>query len=320
MSKEGHTTSHVFRGSVRLQVASADGKTEGVAQVLHENESARVENRGNRSGGNRIVMLGPSAKPASFVRRDSQTNRSKIFDLVDVVAGGDGFSGRRGRGIAPDNGRVILDAKPDPKYAWLVGDGKYHRVEGLPFVDGVFIPDGSHGPVQTDSAGHSCDLFEATSNRTSGYVWAGAIPTGGTVTIPTTLGGVDYSAPPHGLLFLHANKGVTFDLGAVRKANPNYKLLRFRAVAGNMETFSEKGEPVSADVWVIVDGQSRFRRREINRFNGAMSVNIAIAEHDRFLTLAATDGGNDIIADWIMFGDPQLEMLRSRMGRNNSPM
>ena len=43
VNKEGHTTSHVFRGSVRLQVASGDGKTEGVAQVLHENESARVE-------------------------------------------------------------------------------------------------------------------------------------------------------------------------------------------------------------------------------------------------------------------------------------
>ena len=32
VSKEGYTTSHVFRGLVRLQVASADGNTEGVAQ------------------------------------------------------------------------------------------------------------------------------------------------------------------------------------------------------------------------------------------------------------------------------------------------
>ena len=194
VDRQGGTTSHIFRGLVRLQVASADGKTEGVTQVLHQNESARVENRGGQSGGNRITILGPSAKRANFVRQLSKQS-VKVFDLVNVVAGGDGFSGRRGRGIAPDNGRVILDAKPDPKYAWLVGDGKYHPVEELPFVDGVFIPDGSHGPVQTDSAGHSCDLFEATSNRTSGYVWAGAIPTGGTVTIPTTLGGVDYSAP-----------------------------------------------------------------------------------------------------------------------------
>ena len=45
VSKEGHTTSHVFRGSVRLQVVAADGKAEGVAQILHENESARVEKR-----------------------------------------------------------------------------------------------------------------------------------------------------------------------------------------------------------------------------------------------------------------------------------
>ena len=50
VSKEGHTTSHVFRGSVRLQVAAADGKSEGIAQVLHENESARVERSGDAIG------------------------------------------------------------------------------------------------------------------------------------------------------------------------------------------------------------------------------------------------------------------------------
>ena len=43
VDKQGDTTSHVFRGSVRLQVASGDGKAEGAARVLHENESARVE-------------------------------------------------------------------------------------------------------------------------------------------------------------------------------------------------------------------------------------------------------------------------------------
>ena len=106
VSKEGHTTSHVFRGLVRLQVASADGKAEDVAQVLaRERVGPRGENRGNQGGGNRIVMLGPSAKPANFVRQIPKRT-VKIFDLVDVVAGGDGFSGRRNRGIDPTNGQV----------------------------------------------------------------------------------------------------------------------------------------------------------------------------------------------------------------------
>ena len=154
VDKQGVTTSHVFRGSVRLVVDTGDGKTQAVAQVLHENESARVENRGNRNGGNRIVMLGPSAQRANFVRQIAKQT-VKIFDLVDVAAGGNGFSGRRGRGIDPTNGRVSLThPSVNGEKDWLVGDGKYHRVEGLPFVDGVFIPDGRLGPVYTDSAGH----------------------------------------------------------------------------------------------------------------------------------------------------------------------
>ena len=80
----------------------------------------------------------------------------------------------------------------------------------------------------------------------------------------------------HGLLFLHANKGMTFDLDAIRRANPGCKLLRFRAIAGNTENESELGYLRTADVWVLVDGEVRFRRREINGYNGGFAVAFAI--------------------------------------------
>ena len=64
-----------------------------------------------------------------------------------------------------------------------------------------------------------------------------------------------------------------------------------------------------ADVWVLVDGQVRFRRREINGCYGAFPVVFPIGEKDRFLTLVATDGGNGLEWDWIVFGDPRLELL-----------
>ena len=237
-------------------------RRKSVAQVLHENESARVENRGDQGGVNRIVMLGPSAKPADFVR-EIPKRTIKVFDLVDVVAGGDGFSGRRNAGIDP-TGRATTTPSKTPRSAkdFLVGDGKYHRVEALPFVDGVFIPDGRRGPVQVDSAGHTFDVFPETSNELPGYLWAG----GATRTKPaypaqSVLGGVDYASPGHGFIFLHANNGVTFALDAIRRANPGYRLLRFRATTGNTEMVSELGEGVYADVWVLVDGQSRFQRR-----------------------------------------------------------
>ena len=60
---------------------------------------------------------------------------------------------------------------------------------------------------------------------------------------------------------------------------------------------------------MLVDGEMRFRRWQINGTHGAFSVAVPIGENDRFLTLATTDGGNGIGIDWIMFGDPRLELV-----------
>ena len=78
VSNEGATMSHVFRGSVRLQLADQDGKTGGDAQVLHENESARVENRGNQGGGNRAIMLVRVCQAGQLRPRDSQANHQDV--------------------------------------------------------------------------------------------------------------------------------------------------------------------------------------------------------------------------------------------------
>ena len=130
----------------------------------------------------------------------------KTLDLADVVAGGDGFSGKRNRGIDPTTGRICHTRSSS---LHLMGDHQYHRVEGIPFVDGVFIPDGRQGPVQVDSAGHTCDWFLETCNEGYGPIWAGMpVAWAG----PSELGDVDYAASGHSALFLHANKGLTFDL------------------------------------------------------------------------------------------------------------
>ncbi|MCG2684869.1 MAG: hypothetical protein L6306_14800, partial [Planctomycetales bacterium] len=321
--KSGVTESRVFRGSVKVQVVGdglpspsgrgAGGEGSGQVVVLRENESARVE------GGDepRIMMLGASAKTADFTRRIPKVTY-KTLDLVDVVAGGDGFSGRRNRGIDPTNGQT---AELTPKVwgseaeARFVGDGKYHRVESMPLVDGVFIPDGRSGPVRIDSAGHTFARFPNTHNDTWKRIWAvGAILTD--VPFAAVLGDIDYASPPHCLLFMHANNGITFDLEAIRRANPDCKPFRFRAVAGSSSEamYSADGVGVIADLWVLVDGQVRFERREINGYSGyrgAFPVSISIGDDDRFLTLATTDGGDESgYGAWTMFGDPRLDLMQ----------
>ena len=194
-------------------------------------------------------------------------------------------------------------------------------MEGLKYVDGVFIPDGRRGPVQIDSAGHAFPDFPETCNVTAFNIWAGGViftADGDPPRLRTELGGVDYASSGHGLLFLHANNGITFSLDAIRRANPNYKLLRFRATAGNTEAAPEQGPPAWADLWVLVDGQERFKRREINHYSGALPVVIPIHPNDRFLTLVATDGGDGDRWDWTMFGDPRLELRCDPIARIDS--
>ncbi len=305
MCEEGTTESRVFRGSVRVEVVSDDGRGQDV--VLRENESARVEGHGKP----RITMLGASAKTADFTRGMPKVTY-KTLDLVDVVAGGDGFSGRRNCGIDPTNGQVdTMTSKDTDSGVSFHGNGKYHRVEALPLVDGVFIPDGRQDPVQVDSAGNMFAGFPDTSRVTWQPIWAGsAVP----VDLPITavLSGIDYAAPPHCLLFMHASSGITFDLEAIRRANPSCRLLRFRAVAGSSSGAmrSQEGMRVSADLWVLIDGQVRFERRDIDGYSGAFLVLVSIGDDDRFLTLATTDGGNKAHGDWTMFGDPRLDLMQ----------
>ena len=302
VDKQGVTTSHVFRGAVSLQAVAVEGNTEGVAQVLHENQSARVgKDSGKQGSGNRITVFTTPAKPLGFVREIPKLTM-KTLDLVDVVAGGNGFSGRRNAGIDPKTGRTTNTLPPLDK-VHIVGDHQYHRVKELPFVDGIFIPDGQDGRVQIDSAGHVYTNFPATDNWTASYIWTGAS------SILTDLDGIDYASPPHGALVMHANKGITFDLAAIRKANPGWKLTRFRSMAGNTEKGNLVNFPSYADLWVLVDGKAVFRRRAVTRSHGAYNIGIPLDEKVCFLTLVATDGGNGFDWDWIIFGDPRLELV-----------
>jgi hypothetical protein len=305
VDKQGATRSHVFRGSVRVQRISVAGTVDKEGRVLYENSWIRVSD--NAADG-MVVLEG--ARSADFVR-DIPQQTIKVLDLVDVVAGGDGFSGKRDRGIDPTSGHFLespwrLAGKDPPRFS----DGQYHRVAKMPFVDGVFIPSGAVNNVQVDSAGHVFDGFQGMGNSTWQPVWAGGAtiwPDGVMPAYPKGLHRVDFGSAGHGMLSLHANNAITFDLDAVRRAHPSDRLLGFRAVTAKLavdQVPSWEGE--GADVWVLVDGEPRFRRKQITSVNGVYSIAVSLDRRDRYLTLAATDGGNGPSCDWIVFCDPRL--------------
>ncbi len=303
VAEEGTTTSHVFRGSIEIQAVAVDGKTKGDVQILHENQSVRVEKDSSNQGGNRVTVFTSAVKPANFVKEIPKIS-TKTLDLADIVAGGNGFSCHRDAGIDPRNG--LLTHTPATQGIFLEGDRKYHHIKASPFIDGVFIPDGRVPLVQIDSAGHTFGKFHNYGNATAGPIW---VPGTHPNTIRTELGGIDYATPGHAALIMHSNVGLTFDLRAIRQANPTCKFVQFRALTGNTEISSQTGSPVYAAVHVFVDGQVRFQRKQINGQSGCFSVLVPIGGNDRFLTLVASDGGNDMVADWIVFGDPRLELI-----------
>ena len=186
--------------------------------------------------------------------------------------------------------RLITPASPNKDL--LFGDGG-GWINGSTAVDYFRLQPGAYAPAP----------------KPSGLVLPGSPDSKHMRLVSAKLAGLDYSSAGHGVLWLHGNKGITFDLEAIRRVNPGCRLMRFHAVAGVTEN-----DPTAdhlADVWVFVDGRVGFRRREINRYSGAMPVVVPIGESDRFLTLAATGGGDNRQWDWIVFGDPRIELFSS---------
>lgn len=241
--------------------------------------------------------------------------RSDYLDLVDIVAGGDGAGSRRGRGIDTTTG-AVLAFSPDKfaRFSYLENDEVYHRATELPLVDGVFVPCANGKLTQIDSVGHRFEFPDA-SGLPFGPVWAGgAIPAKDGVGeyvegIDTVLAdGVDYAGPSRGLICMHTNKGITFDLTAMRQAHSQREILRFVARVG----CSAKRLPESrhaeqtADFWVFVDGVS-IVRHPLECFGKPAVLNVPLANDARFLTLATTDRG-DISMDWVILGMPGLQL------------
>ena len=66
-------------------------------------------------------------------------------------------------------------------------------------------------------------------------------------------------------------------------------------------------------------GQTRYQRRQITVATGALTISVPLRPSDRFLTVATTDGrGDEIGHDWIVFGDPRLELLSFETSKHDN--
>lgn len=243
---------------------------------------------------------------ASLACFPSGASASMMLDLADMVGGGTGTgTGTIGAGINPANGFLTLDFPGNFLDGTIQGDGLYNVVPDLPFVDGVFVPNGS--TQLTSDSGHTFSF--ATDNRSFDVIENGPNDINGSSAGFRTIAGVDYTTGGRTMIGMHANKGITFDLLAIRAANPRYGLERFTAVVGDdFRDPTVLGEGAS-DYRVFLDGVLIAGVTDIAA-EVVYDVDVLLGPDARFLTLTATDGSvNSFFADRVIYGNPQLKLV-----------
>jgi hypothetical protein len=305
---DGSLATQVYSGELKL-ASRRPGKA--TRMQLAGGQGLRVDATSGRVG----VLKQPHA--LRFVRY--LPHHDMPINLADVVAGGDGL---RSSHEAYHQG-VDMEGEAVSAYgAPAIGDGRFHVSRGFELIDGVFIPDGKHKAVQIDSIGRTCTEFPPTA----GDCWGGVIMARrpkeerSLPFIRLEFHGNNYgyvnwlhiasrpeelSPEGRGLIGMHSNSGITFDLHAFRARHPHKSLVRFRALVGNLEA---KAERYQADAWVFVDGKRRYHRGGFSREDGPEAIDVPLSDSDRFLVLAVTDAGGSTAYDWVAFGDPVIEM------------
>ncbi len=215
-------------------------------------------------------------------------------NLADIVGGGRGFgSGKVAHGINPRDGKPATGSAP-----YITCKPNVFLPVASKFIDGVVVPDGGKdgkAAAAVTSTGITLTGLTDTSAKTWDFFKHGP----GLSQKGFNVGDVDYRAKGRSMLAIHANKIITFDLAAIRKAT-GYGILRFRSTVG----YGGVAKEPTVDFSVYVDGKPAVKNTRITR--AGVRLDLPVAPTKRFLTLVVTDADNDISHDQIFFGDAHL--------------
>ncbi len=303
VEEDGTSDLHMFKGKAVL--ASDSGSKAGQTLALTAGQAKRV----NTSGQVGDIPI----KEQAFVRHFSSDTgfvwRGERLCLVDMVAKGNGFgTGQTNIYVGP------IEGYKESIYCSGKGN-EYHALATSPFIDGLFIPDGSKKQIISSQAHEFADCPQTNGEC---YANIGANPKQGVWATDMRNGiiqfnGQEYGDQSHPCLAMHANLGITFDLNTIKAMCPDIKIARFVSKMGIADFEEHAG--CNADFWVLIDGKVRMSRRNVTQKNVLSSVSIELGPSDRFLTLATTDGGDidrlgayqrSYTCDWCVFVEPML--------------
>jgi len=305
----GDTELHVIKGKTTLVAGNNARKT-----------SLQVSQGAAKMIGSASQISDISYNDRLFVRDiHSQNNivwRGQSLDLADMVGGGNGLgTGQPSTGIRWDNGAF---ASTQEYYIGQRQDSPniFIAVPDSPYIDGIFSPDGSAGPV---AISHSGDCFWQAPKTCGQYCYninnSGQVSRG-TGRIPGHLQSLDghvCGEPDYPAICIHPNAGITFDLEKIRALHSTLSLKSFTAQCGLSETVVQYAQQAlpgylpKANFYVLIDGLVRFSKENLTPAQGAIPIHVPIEPDDRYLTLVTTGGTEQKISyDWCLFARPQL--------------
>jgi hypothetical protein len=304
----------VFDGRVQV-VSRSDGA--GAEKVLDmiEGMAARFHFDGTTEYG---LQTDAAQFKRSIASRSTPARENEIC-LIDVLAGGDGLGVRLAGAIDPLTGRKDYGQGQPVAIGPRMSDGAFHSCSWQPLIDGVFIPTADGQQVQLDSLGRKVNL-PSGHGRTWACIWSRSKQSVDKLKSSPdcdfwgarTLGGIveRLKQVHNGLIGIHANVGITFDLQAVRLLHRRSPI-EFRGGVVNLEASAEFPpeeviiEKRTADLRVLVDGKLRYSRLGFCREDGDVQFAVPLAPNDRFLTVISSDDGN-YSWDQVMLIDPVI--------------
>lgn len=281
----GETELHVFKGNTVL-ITGGKNKPQKTREVP-AGKAMRVSHFDGR-----VTDIEPCRK--MFVQQIDPDlglvwRGDRVLSLADMVGGGNGMgTGRLNTGINPSS----RDGEEPSLERYRPSSNRYNPVSRNPFLDGVFVPDGSTPQIVTSER----DRF-AQCPVTSGYFYSDIACTDLEYLCVKRSDPSSDDPDPNGfaagddlILYMHANAGITFDLNEVRRQWPGIRLSRFQSTIGIMKSVRDKPVPSRAEFWVLADGKVRYHRALLPEMKEPIEV--VLGENDRFLTLVTTDGGS----------------------------
>jgi hypothetical protein len=299
---------HLFKGQASLTPRATGAAVAG--QILTEGQARRVDAAGQVCD----IQIDRTAFVRRFFSKSGFIWRGQPIDLADVVGGGNGFgTGRLNRWLEISTGldgtRYIVNGWTMQPYQTT--DNRYHRVTHLPYVDGVFSPDGSAGPVRVSSQNHLWWDCPKTAGTFFEDIFNGDHISVGDNSHGFVLSGQAFGTREHPAIALHSNAGITFDLDAMRADMPGLEITEFKAMCGvseDVKKHPEDAQQGKSDFWLLVDGKKRFEAIGMDVDSKPQEISVPLSTQERFVTLVTTDGDGRPNYDWSFFAEPRLEI------------